>query len=132
MAWTRQRITYTSGVAFVVANLVVGALLVSSGGGPGGQAAGPPPPPPPPRHPPGPPGRVTLPGGPRGGHSRKGTGADPYTLSASPRAFLAPAASAGRPRDIGFRFGPPPRGGGARRSVSVSYPSSSFTFTWSA
>jgi Protein of unknown function (DUF3048) N-terminal domain/Protein of unknown function (DUF3048) C-terminal domain len=32
MAWTRQRITYTSGVAFVLANLVVGALLVSSGG----------------------------------------------------------------------------------------------------
>jgi len=32
MAWTRQRITYTSGVAFVLANLVVGALLVTSGG----------------------------------------------------------------------------------------------------
>ena len=32
MAWTRQRITYTSGVAFVLANLVVGAILVSSGG----------------------------------------------------------------------------------------------------
>src|SRR6516165_8276158 len=32
MAWTRQRITYTSGVAFVLANLVVGALLVSGGG----------------------------------------------------------------------------------------------------
>ena len=32
MAWTRQRITYTSGVALVVTNLVVGAILVSSGG----------------------------------------------------------------------------------------------------
>ena len=32
MAWTRQRITYTSGVAFVLANLVVGAILVSNGG----------------------------------------------------------------------------------------------------
>jgi hypothetical protein len=32
MAWTRQRITYTTGVAFVAANLVVGALLVSNSG----------------------------------------------------------------------------------------------------
>src|SRR5262252_10422310 len=32
MAWTRQRITYTTGVAFVLANLVVGALLVSNSG----------------------------------------------------------------------------------------------------
>ena len=32
MAWTRQRITYTAGVAFVAANLVVGALLVSNSG----------------------------------------------------------------------------------------------------
>jgi Protein of unknown function (DUF3048) N-terminal domain/Protein of unknown function (DUF3048) C-terminal domain len=32
MAWTRQRITYTTGVAFVLANLVAGAVLVSNGG----------------------------------------------------------------------------------------------------
>src|SRR4029077_10452559 len=47
MAWTRQRITYTTGVAFVAANLVVGALLVSNSGVRVRQGAGTPPPPPP-------------------------------------------------------------------------------------
>ncbi len=238
MAWTRQRITYTSGVAFVLANLVVGALLVSSGGVRVRQAAATPAPThpatrsPSPSSPPqlrspftgepvssltpvlavkidnsalarpqtgltdadivyvlpvegglsrlmaifsshyptvagpvrsarqddltllrqfGTPGFaysgatprllryihrtariVNLYAGTTGGYYRNWNRAEPYNLYAYPRDLLATAASASPAHDIGFRFGPPPPGGRARRSVSVSYPSSSFTFTWSA
>jgi hypothetical protein len=238
MAWTRQRITYTSGVAFVLANLVVGALLVSSGGVRVRQAAATPAPThpaarsPSPSSPPqlrspftgepvsslspvlavkidnsaparpqtgltdadivyvlpvegglsrlmaifsshyptvagpvrsarqddltllrqfGQPGFaysgatprllryihrtariVNLYAGTTGGYYRNWNRAEPYNLYAYPRDLLATAASASQAHDIGFRFGPPPSGGRARRSVSVSYPSSSFTFTWSA
>jgi hypothetical protein len=238
MAWTRQRITYTSGVAFVLANLVVGALLVSSGGARVRQAAATPAPThpatrsPSPSSPPqlrspftgepvsslspvlavkidnsaparpqtgltdadivyvlpvegglsrlmaifsshyptvagpvrsarrddltllrqfGQPGFaysgatprllryihrtariVNLYAGTTGGYYRNWNRAEPYNLYAYPRDLLSTAASASQARDIGFRFGPPPPGGRARRSVSASYPSSSFTFTWSA
>src|SRR6266480_3232960 len=238
MAWTRQRITYTSGVAFVLANLVVGAILVSSGGVRVRQAAATPPPThpatrsPSPSSPPqlrspftgepvsslspvlavkidnsaparpqtgltdadivyvlpvegglsrlmaifsshyptvagpvrsarrddltllrqfGQPGFaysgatprllryihrttriVNLYAGTTGGYYRNWNRAEPYNLYAYPRDLLATAARASPARDIGFRFGPPPPGGRARRSVPVSYPASSFTFTWSA
>jgi hypothetical protein len=238
MAWTRQRITYTSGVAFVLANLVVGALLVSSGGVRVRQAAATPAPthpatrspspsPPPQLRSPftgepvsslspvlavkidnsaparpqtglthadivyvlpvegglsrlmaifsshyptvagpvrsarqddltllrqfGQPGFaysgatprllryihrtariVNLYAGTTGGYYRNWNRAEPYNLYAYPRDLLGTAASASQAHDIGFRFGPPPPGGRSRRSVSVSYPSSSFTFTWSA
>jgi hypothetical protein len=238
MAWTRQRITYTSGVAFVLANLVVGALLVTSGGVRVRQAAATPasthpatrspsPSSPPQLRSPftgepvsslspvlavkidnsaparpqtgltgadivyvlpvegglsrlmaifsshyptvagpvrsarqddltllrqfGQPGFaysgatprlfryihrtariVNLYAGTTGGYYRNWNRAEPYNLYAYPRDLLATAASASQAHDIGFRFGPPPPGGRARRSVSVSYPSSSFTFTWSA
>jgi hypothetical protein len=56
----------------------------------------------------------------------------PYNLYARARQLLAEAPGASRARDIGFRFGPPPAGGRAVHSQSVSYPAASFTFTWSA
>jgi Protein of unknown function (DUF3048) N-terminal domain/Protein of unknown function (DUF3048) C-terminal domain len=238
MAWTRQRITYTTGVAFVLANLVVGGLLVSSGGVRARQAAATPAPThpatraPSPSSPPqlrspftgepvsslspvlavkidnsvparpqtgltnadivyvlpvegglsrlmaifsshyptvagpvrsarqddltllrqfGQPGFaysgatprllryihrtariVDLYAGTTGGYYRDWNRAEPYNLYAYPRDLLATAAGASTAHDIGFRFGPPPAGGRARRSVSVSYPASLFTFTWSA
>ena len=238
MEWTRQRITYTSGVAFVLANLVVGAILVSSGGVRVRQAAATPAPThpatpsPSPSSPPqlrspftgepvssltpvlavkidnstlarpqtgltdadivyvlpvegglsrlmaifsshyptvagpvrsarqddltllrqfGTPGFaysgatprllryihrtariVNLYSGTTGGYYRNWNRAEPYNLYAYPKDLLATAASASPAHDIGFRFGPPPPGGRIRRSVSVSYPESSFTFTWSS
>jgi hypothetical protein len=56
----------------------------------------------------------------------------PYNLYAHTRPLLAQARGASKARDIGFRFGPPPPGGTATRSASVSYPAASFRFTWSA
>jgi hypothetical protein len=238
MAWTRQRITYTTGVAFVAANLVVGALLVSNSGVRVRQAAATPAPTHPATSSPSPsspaqlrspftgepvssltpvlavkidnsalarpqtgltdadivyvlpvegglsrlmaifsshyptvagpvrsarqddltllrqfgqPGFaysgatprllryihrtariVNLYAGTTSGYYRNWNRAEPYNLYAYPRDLLATAASASPAHDIGFRFGPPPPGGRTRRSVSVSYPASEFTFTWSA
>jgi Protein of unknown function (DUF3048) N-terminal domain/Protein of unknown function (DUF3048) C-terminal domain len=238
MAWTRQRITYTTGVAFVVANLVVGALLVSNGGVRVRPAAATPAPTHPATPSPSPsspaqlrspftgepvssltpvlavkidnsaPARpqtgltgadivyvlpvegglsrlmaifsshyptvtgpvrsarqddltllrqfgqpgfaysgatprllryihrtariVNLYAGTTSGYYRNPNRAEPYDLYAYPRDLLATAAGASPAHDIGFRFGPPPPGGRTRRSVSVSYPASEFTFTWSA
>ena len=56
----------------------------------------------------------------------------PYNLYAHTRQLLRQAPHASKAHDIGFRFGSPPTGGKATRSVSVSYPAASFTFTWSA
>jgi len=56
----------------------------------------------------------------------------PYNLYAHTRQLLAQARGASKAHDIGFRFGPPPPGGKATRSVPVSYPAASFRFTWSA
>jgi DUF3048 family protein len=56
----------------------------------------------------------------------------PYNLYARTRQLLAQAPGASTAHDIGFQFGPPPAGGNVIRSVSVSYPSASFRFTWSA
>ena len=75
---------------------------------------------------------MNLYAGTTGGYYRNWNRAEPYNLYAYPRDLLATAASASQAHDIGFRFGPPPPGGRAPRSVSVSYPSSSFRFTWSA
>jgi hypothetical protein len=75
---------------------------------------------------------VNLYAGTTSGYYRNWNRAEPYNLYAYPRDLLATAASASPAHDIGFRFGPPPPGGRTRRSVSVSYPASSFTFTWSA
>jgi hypothetical protein len=56
----------------------------------------------------------------------------PYNLYAHTPQLLRQAHRASTAHDIGFRFGPPPPGGKATRSASVSYPAASFRFTWSA
>ena len=56
----------------------------------------------------------------------------PYNLYAHTQQLLAQAPGASKAHDIGFRFGPPPAGGKVTRSVSVSYQSASFRFTWPA
>jgi hypothetical protein len=66
------------------------------------------------------------------GYYRDNSRIAPYNLYARTRQLLRQAPHASRAHDIGFRFGPPPPGGKAARSVSVSYPAASFTFTWSA
>src|SRR5271169_175240 len=65
------------------------------------------------------------------GYYRDNSRIAPYNLYARTRQLLRQAPHASRARDIGFRFGPPPPGGKATRSASVSYPAASFTFTWS-
>jgi hypothetical protein len=66
------------------------------------------------------------------GYARTGAHAPPYNLYASPRALLARAHGAAKPRDIGFRFGPAPEGGRPVASYKARYPSASFAFRWSA
>jgi len=65
------------------------------------------------------------------GYYRDNSRAAPYNLYAHPGQLLRQAPRASTARDIGFRFGPPPPGGKAIRSTSVSYPAASFRFTWS-
>jgi len=66
------------------------------------------------------------------GYFRDNSRIAPYNLYAHTRQLLRQAHRASKAHDIGFRFGPPPPGGTATRSASVSYPAASFRFTWSA
>jgi hypothetical protein len=66
------------------------------------------------------------------GYYRNNSRIAPYNLYARTRQLLRQAPRASTAHDIGFRFGPPPPGGRADRSASVSYPAASFGFTWSA
>jgi DUF3048 family protein len=66
------------------------------------------------------------------GYYRDNSRIAPYNLYARTRQLLRQAHRASMAHDIGFRFGPPPPGGKATRSASVSYPAASFRFTWSA
>jgi DUF3048 family protein len=66
------------------------------------------------------------------GYYRDNSRIAPYNLYAHTPQLLRQAPGASKARDIGFRFGPPPPGGKAIRSTSVSYPAASFRFTWSA
>jgi len=75
---------------------------------------------------------VDLYDGIAGGYYRDNSRIAPYNLYAHTRQLLRQARRASMARDIGFRFGPPPPGGRATRSASVSYPAASFRFTWSA
>jgi len=75
---------------------------------------------------------VDLYSGRVGGYFRGRARVAPYNLYAQAKRLRAEAKSASRAHDIGFRFGPPPAGGQATASRSVSYPAASFTFTWSA
>jgi hypothetical protein len=74
---------------------------------------------------------VNLYAGTHSGYFRNNSRIAPYNLYARTSQLLAQAPAASKARDIGFRFGPPPAGGHAARSQSVSYPAASFTFTWS-
>ena len=56
----------------------------------------------------------------------------PYNLFANTRVLLAQSRRASKARNIGFRFGPAPAGGRVTKSMTVTYPSARFTFTWSA
>lgn len=75
---------------------------------------------------------VNLFDGVAGGYFRSQSRIAPYNLYAYPRQLLAEAHGASTAHDIGFRFGPPLSGGRARASFSVSYPTASFQFRWSA
>ena len=75
---------------------------------------------------------VDLYDGIAGGYYRDNRRIAPYNLYAHTRQLVKQAPGASRAHDIGFRFGPPPRGGKITRSASVSYPAASFRFTWSA
>ena len=67
-----------------------------------------------------------------GGYYRDNNRIAPYNLYANTRTLLAEAKGASKAHNIGFKFGPPDRGGRRTSSQSVSYPAASFRFTWSA
>jgi hypothetical protein len=67
-----------------------------------------------------------------GGYYRNYQRIAPYNLYATTRVLLSEAKGASTAHSIGFRFGPAPAGGQVTSSYSVSYPATSFTFTWSA
>jgi hypothetical protein len=67
-----------------------------------------------------------------GGYFRSPYRFAPHNLYAYSRQLLAQARKASKARDIGFRFGPAPKGGHVLRSYSASYPAASYTFRWSA
>ena len=75
---------------------------------------------------------VDLYAGIASGYHRDSSRIAPYNLYARPQQLLRQAPHASKARDIGFRFGPPPPGGKATRSASVSYSAASFRFIWSA
>lgn len=56
----------------------------------------------------------------------------PYNVIGDTKALLARASGSAKPRDIGFRFGPPAAGGVAATSVAARWPASRVTLTWSA
>ena len=67
-----------------------------------------------------------------GGYYRINSRVAPENLYADPRTLLREAPNASKARDIGFRFGPLPAGGRVTQSMTVRYPSTTFTFRWSA
>jgi Protein of unknown function (DUF3048) N-terminal domain len=75
---------------------------------------------------------VDLYAGTASGYFRDPRRAAPHNLYARTATLLAQARGASKAAGIGFRFGPPPAGGRAASSFSVSYPAASFTFRWSA
>jgi hypothetical protein len=66
-----------------------------------------------------------------GGYFRDYNRVAPYNLYADAHRLWTEARGASKAHDIGFKFGPLPRGGRFASSVSVSYPSASYRFTWS-
>ncbi len=66
------------------------------------------------------------------GYVRAGSNLAPYNLYGSPHRLLGRAKGAGKAGDIGFRFGPAPKGGKPVKSFTARYPAASFAFHWSA
>ncbi len=56
----------------------------------------------------------------------------PHNLYAKPTGLLAEADQASKARDIGFRFGPAPKGGHSETSETVGYSAFKAAFTWKA
>ncbi|MFJ2766398.1 DUF3048 domain-containing protein [Streptomyces sp. NPDC087300] len=67
-----------------------------------------------------------------GAYFRNGYRTAPHNLFLRPAALLRTAPHASRPADIGFRFGPAPAGGTRTDRRTVTYPSASHSFRWSA
>jgi hypothetical protein len=66
-----------------------------------------------------------------GGFYRDPYRLEPHNLYAHTKQLLREAPHASKARNIGFKFGPAPAGGRARKSFSVGYPAAAFRFTWS-
>jgi len=66
-----------------------------------------------------------------GGYYRDYSRIAPYNLYALTRVLLRESRRASKARNIGFKFGPAPAGGRVTKSEVVTYPSATFTFTWS-
>jgi len=76
---------------------------------------------------------VNLYAGIVGGYYRDNSRVEPYNLYARTKQLLAEAKGReSKAKNIGFRFGPAPRGGRPRKSYSVTYPEASFRFRWSS
>ncbi|MDF2093859.1 DUF3048 domain-containing protein [Knoellia sp. 3-2P3] len=56
----------------------------------------------------------------------------PYNVIGDPAALLARAGGSVTPKDIGFRFGPPAKGGTAAASVTARWPASRVSLAWNA
>ena len=67
-----------------------------------------------------------------GGYFRGSNRIAPYNLYGRTRTLLVESKGATNAHNIGFAFGPAPRGGRATASESVSYPAARFVFTWSS
>ncbi|MCP9972715.1 DUF3048 domain-containing protein [Actinomadura madurae] len=67
-----------------------------------------------------------------GAYFRSGAKPIPYNLYADPKNLLKRAPKAGKPRDIGFRFGEAPAGGKRTKSFTARWPAATMGFTWSA
>ena len=67
-----------------------------------------------------------------GAYYRAGGRPAPYNLFAVTKSLLAKASKAGKPRDIGFRFGPAPAGGKRTARFTARWPSGTMSFRWSS
>jgi hypothetical protein len=72
------------------------------------------------------------PGRAGGAYNRVGGRPAPYDLFATTSTLLRRAPKAGKPADIGFRFGPAPDGGKRVKSFTARWPSGTMSFRWSS
>ncbi|MFE0105766.1 DUF3048 domain-containing protein [Streptomyces sp. NPDC059009] len=66
-----------------------------------------------------------------GAYFRSGSRVPPHNLFVHPRAVLRSAPTTSKAADIGFRFGPAPRGGKPTARRTVRYGAATHSFTWS-